>query len=390
MIKPPRYLRVGLSESPQTAYFSHSTDSLPLFSPKFIDIPASPIYNGFMEMLQRPNLIEVKIMQDKITLGKFIQTKRKEAGLSQKVLAEKLYVTESAVSKWERGLSYPDITMISTICETLDITEHELLTASDDENQRKIVQMAKKYRLFTIIYNTVLALGYLSAIIPCFIIFVILEHDLPKFAILLTSLMLSASLLNVPTIAAKNKGIITLACSYVSLCLLLLSGNIYSGGDWFIMAFLSVTLGICMVFLPFIVRCGFISGYLGNNKALICMAADTLMIMAVVVYATLKYGSEESLIVGVASALCSLILVWAIFAVIRYAGINVFLKSSAVLAMTGAWLLSAEKIALHFLPSNVNFSITISDHVSTAVVSAVIIGLAGLFAAFGLIFRKKS
>lgn len=52
-------------------------------------------------------------MEDKSTLGKFIQTKRKELGLSQKELAKALYVTESAVSKWERGISYPDITMIS-------------------------------------------------------------------------------------------------------------------------------------------------------------------------------------------------------------------------------------------------------------------------------------
>ena len=54
-------------------------------------------------------------MEDKSTLGKFIQTKRKELGLSQKELAKALYVTESAVSKWERGISYPDITMISGI-----------------------------------------------------------------------------------------------------------------------------------------------------------------------------------------------------------------------------------------------------------------------------------
>ena len=55
-------------------------------------------------------------MEDKITLGKFIQSKRKELGLSQKDLAKELYVTESAVSKWERGVSYPDITMISGLC----------------------------------------------------------------------------------------------------------------------------------------------------------------------------------------------------------------------------------------------------------------------------------
>lgn len=328
-------------------------------------------------------------MQDKITFGKFIQSKRKEAGISQKVLAERLYVTESAVSKWERGISYPDITMISEICSALNITEHELCTASDDENQRKIVKMAKKYKLFIAIYNAILALGYLSAIIPCFIIFILKEHNTSKFCILLTSLMLSASLLNVPTFTAKNRGILTLASSYVSLTLLLLSGNVYSGGDWFVMAFLSVTLGLCIVFLPFIIRCDFISKYIGNNKSLICMAADTAMILVVVAYGTLKYGVWESFVTGMVAAACVLVLVWAIFAVIRYAKINIFLKSSAVLAMLGVWLLSAEKLALHFLPSNVDFSITISDDVSTAVISAVIIGLAEISAAVGLVFRDR-
>lgn len=265
-------------------------------------------------------------MQDKITFGKFIQSKRKEAGLSQKVLAERLYVTESAVSKWERGISYPDITMISEICSALNITEHELCTASDDENQRKIVKMAKKYKLFIAVYNAILALGYLSAIIPCFIIFILKEHNTSKFCILLTSLMLSASLLNVPTFTAKNRGILTLASSYVSLTLLLLSGNVYSGGDWFFMAFLSVTLGLCIVFLPFIIRCDFISRFVGNNKSLICMASDTVMILAVVAYGTLKYGVWESFVTGIVAAACVLVLVWAVFAVIRYAKINIFFK----------------------------------------------------------------
>lgn len=73
---------------------------------------------------------------EKTTLGKFIQTKRKQADLSQKEMAEKLFVTESAVSKWERGVSYPDISMIQGICEVLSISEHELLTASDDHRQK--------------------------------------------------------------------------------------------------------------------------------------------------------------------------------------------------------------------------------------------------------------
>ena len=326
-------------------------------------------------------------MQDKITFGKFIKSKRNEAGISQKALAEKLYVTESAVSKWERGLSYPDITMISPICTALNITEHELCTASVDENQRKIEKLAEKYKKFIAVYNIIIALGYLSAIIPCFIIFVIKQHNVSQFFILLTSLMMSASLLNVPTLIEKNKGLITLGSFYISLNLLLLSGSIYSHGDWFLMAFLSVTLGFCVVFLPFVVRCDFISRYVGKNKALVCMSADSLMILAVVACGTLTYGTTESLITGITACACVFVLAWGIFAVTRYAKINIFFKSSAVLAMISVWMFSAEKIALFFLPSNIDFSITISNDISTAEFCAIVAGISVILASAGFVFR---
>ena len=44
-------------------------------------------------------------MDEKKSLGEYIRKKRQEAGLTQKTLAELLYVTESSVSKWERGVS---------------------------------------------------------------------------------------------------------------------------------------------------------------------------------------------------------------------------------------------------------------------------------------------
>lgn len=46
----------------------------------------------------------MKCMENKKTFGAYILQRRRELGMTQKELAEKLYVTESAVSKWERGL----------------------------------------------------------------------------------------------------------------------------------------------------------------------------------------------------------------------------------------------------------------------------------------------
>ncbi|MBO4637817.1 MAG: helix-turn-helix transcriptional regulator [Clostridiales bacterium] len=64
---------------------------------------------------------------DKEKTGQLITELRKEKGLTQKQLAEALNVTDKAVSKWERGLSFPDISMLEPIANLLDISIMELL-----------------------------------------------------------------------------------------------------------------------------------------------------------------------------------------------------------------------------------------------------------------------
>ena len=64
---------------------------------------------------------------DKAKFGAFVAQLRKEKGLMQKELAEKLYVSDKAVSKWERGLSIPDVTILVPLAEILGVTVTELL-----------------------------------------------------------------------------------------------------------------------------------------------------------------------------------------------------------------------------------------------------------------------
>ncbi len=85
-------------------------------------------------------------MESKQAFGSYVKEKRQAKGLSQRDLAQKLYVTESAVGKWERGVSYPDITQITPLCEVLDVSEHELVTASDDERQRRMERDVTTHR----------------------------------------------------------------------------------------------------------------------------------------------------------------------------------------------------------------------------------------------------
>lgn len=65
---------------------------------------------------------------DQIKIGKFIQKRRKEKRLTQSELAEKLDVTDRAVSKWENGNCIPDASNIQELCKILNITINDLFS----------------------------------------------------------------------------------------------------------------------------------------------------------------------------------------------------------------------------------------------------------------------
>lgn len=77
------------------------------------------------------------------TLGEMISSLRKEKGMTQNVLAEKMNVTDKAVSKWERNLSCPDLNSIPKLAEVLNVSVDELLNAQkrNEESNNKIEEI---------------------------------------------------------------------------------------------------------------------------------------------------------------------------------------------------------------------------------------------------------
>lgn len=65
---------------------------------------------------------------DAIKTGCLIAKKRKEKNMSQRELAEYLHITDKAISKWERGRSFPDITILIPLSEVLGVSLYDLLT----------------------------------------------------------------------------------------------------------------------------------------------------------------------------------------------------------------------------------------------------------------------
>lgn len=87
-------------------------------------------------------------------IGNFIAECRKNKKLTQEQLAEKLLITDKAVSKWERGLSLPDAGIMLELCNILDININELFNGEridmkdyKEKNEELLVQLAKQDEL---------------------------------------------------------------------------------------------------------------------------------------------------------------------------------------------------------------------------------------------------
>ncbi len=78
---------------------------------------------------------------DKQTFGTFVAEQRKRQGLTQRQLAQLLHVTDKAVSKWERGLSYPDVTLLQPLAAALCLDTDRLLTCRREESEEHMTQI---------------------------------------------------------------------------------------------------------------------------------------------------------------------------------------------------------------------------------------------------------
>ena len=87
---------------------------------------------------------------DQLKIGKFIAECRKQKNLTQMQLAEKLGITDKAISKWERSIAMPDTSIMLELCDILGISVNELLSGekiimeNNQTNDHLLLEMAKE------------------------------------------------------------------------------------------------------------------------------------------------------------------------------------------------------------------------------------------------------
>lgn len=120
---------------------------------------------------------------DLVKIGKYIAGKRKALGMTQKQLAEKLNMSDKSVSKWERGICLPDVSVYMELCEILGISINEFLAGEDidAENVEKksednIIQVAKDSKKKQKNLKSILAVVTTFTVIMVLVLGVVFVH----------------------------------------------------------------------------------------------------------------------------------------------------------------------------------------------------------------------
>lgn len=230
-------------------------------------------------------------MENKKTFGSFICQRRKELGLTQKEFAQRLFVTDSAVSKWERGLAYPDITLLQSICQVLQCSEKELLSSSEDIEGRRAESLAKAYLRLSRNYRLIQYLLFAAITLGCLLGNLISQHALTWFWIVLAAQLMVAALTLLPTfVPRERRGAAALGGFTAALVLLLGVCCLYCGGTWFPVAAVSVVFGLGLVFLPFVLRTLPLPAVLSRRKSALYVGIELALLLALYGAACLYTG----------------------------------------------------------------------------------------------------
>ena len=133
---------------------------------------------------------------DQIKIGKFISERRKSQNLTQLQLAEKLGITDRAVSKWETGRSLPDASIMLKLCSILKITVNDLLNGEavsmekyNETTEKNLIEMVKQKEeadrrlLSTEIVIGVTSTAFLFAMLAVGIVFMKSEKPIWTFIV---------------------------------------------------------------------------------------------------------------------------------------------------------------------------------------------------------------
>lgn len=334
-----------------------------------------------MDDMNNPTISASPAAPSKLAFGQFVQTKRRDAGLTQRELAERVFVTESAVSKWERGVSFPDISLVSTLASALGVTEGELITASDDDRSDVVELQARSYRRWraAVLWSTTVAYG-LTVLATC-IVNLSVQHTLSWFWVVSSAVATSFSVTTLPLLVRRHRGWITLGAFLLALFALLGTVTLLYGGAFLGITMTSILFATVILVAPVLLARASLPPVLRAHRAILALAIDSLALLVFLPVLLAQTGGLGALVpIAWPIALLGLGFAWSIALVVRYLPAPALVRAALTIALVGAFtwicnpiiesITSGDPIRWHAVDLSTWTLDTISGNIATIILIA--------------------
>ncbi len=253
---------------------------------------------------------------------------------------------------------------------------------------------AAKRKTFTV--GVITAGVLMIPVIVCLIVNLATGHALNWFFIVLTSLLVTASLTVVPLVVESKKLLWTSGTFLGSLMLLLATCCIYTGGKWFFIAAISVLLGASTVILPIIAKKYFPEhSFWKRNKGLLVFTTDTILLYSLIFSVAIFIKTTNFLFKALSITTVCVVSAWLFFLIVRYWRVNGLMRTGGALIFFGMFLSSINTIINSILEGSVleigyNFSVAFKDDWINLELSVICIAVGIIFLFIGLIVKPKN
>ena len=254
------------------------------------------------------------------------------------------------------------------------------------EKNEVINSQARFFKRKSAVAGSIIGMIFFVPILVCLIVNLATGAGLTWFFIVLSALLVAASLIIVPLMVPKNKMFTTMVSFTVSVLVLLAVCCIYAGGYWFIVAAPTVLFGLTLLFAPFIAARRPVNAYIGKHKGLAVMTVYTMTFFIMMGCIAFYTGPEDFLPLAMSISLPLVALAWAILAICRYLRVNACTKtglciaSAALLSGVLAQLVSTAEAAAS------ETGVVYSSGVTIPPAIVIVVGL--LIAGIGFLFGK--
>ena len=201
----------------------------------------------------------------------------------------------------------------------------------ESECEGVIERQSKKYKRKSMVAGSIMAGILMIPVLICLVVNLATGYGLTWFFIVLSSLLVVASLLVVPFMVSNHRFLWTIGSFTASLILLLGVCSIYSHGGFFMIATSSVLFGLSVVFLPIVVNCEPIKSYLKNKKLLFILTVDVILFFMMLACIFIGSMSVGEFFIFAISLLPIVLMVVGVIVLWKYLKVNTVMKTGIVL-----------------------------------------------------------